>query len=152
MGVCCGDRGQLPSLEWRWMAAMPGSCHESCANSGGKGQPVQPLTGGRVGSPSHLLNKATQGWLLTPNHFYYMPLSVRCHSPRIPPRLCYLQEALPDHAGTELLHCRPSGLSPSLVFTRMLCILWLHLDHSDRPDVPRGYGSNPTSAPPLPHT
>lgn len=98
---------------------MPGSCHQSCANSGGKGQPVQPLTGGRVGSPSHLLNKATQGWLLTPNHSYSMPLSVRCHSPRIPPRLHHLQEALPDHSDTELLHCRPSGLSPALVFTRM---------------------------------
>lgn len=128
---------------------MPGSRHQSCANSGGKGQPVQPLTVGCVGSLSHLLNKAAQGWLPTPNHSYSMPLSVPCHSPRIPSRLCHLQEALPDHSGTELLHRRPSGLSHPLVFTRMCvscgCTLITQTDQM----LPEG--TDPTQ-PPLLHS
>ena len=97
---------------------MPGSRHQSCANSGDRANLCSPHCG-PCGLTEPSSQQSCQGWPLTPNHSYSMPLSVPCHSPRIPSRLCHLQEALPDHSGTELLHRRPSGLSPALVFTRM---------------------------------
>ena len=55
-----GTEASFPLWSGGGWLLMPGSRHQSCANSGGKGQPVQPLTGGRVVSLSQLLNKAAQ--------------------------------------------------------------------------------------------
>lgn len=122
-----------------------------------KAKPFSPSLGGPVGALSHLPNKAVQDWLLTPDLSY--PHAFVCTMPltkntvlSVPQGSAISREPSLTTLGTELLHCRPSGLSPPLIFTRMCASCGCILITQPDPVFPEGTYSLPSSTPPLSHT
>lgn len=146
-----GTEASFPSQSGGGWLLLPGSCRQRCAISGGGGQPhlqplqpLQPLTGVPVGSPSHLPNNAIQGWLLTPDHSYLHAFVSSLLLSKNTILLTTQGAATSRKPSPTTLGCLQTirTLTSSDIHLDV-CILWLYLDHSARPDVPRGYKFTP---------
>lgn len=152
-----GTEASFPSQSGGGWLLLPGSCRQRCAISGGGGQPhlqplqpLQPLTGVPVGSPSHLPNNAIQGWLLTPDHSYLHAFvsSLLLSKNTI---LLTTQGGPPLGSPPRPLWaaCRPSELSPPLIFTWMCASCGCTLITQPDRMFPEGTNSLPSCTAPL---